>query len=157
MQHNDAHAIPQLRHLGSGDRVRILSRLGRSSNRSEEADGGGSSNPMDINVSSIYTSWSKWSRCRRSCKQVRRRECAVAAICGAQVLTEERACAAADARRCSRRRRRGKSRTRHGMHIVKKKKLSRRTRGMLKFNRGFYSRWSKWSQCSKTCKTTRTR
>ena len=45
----------------------------------------------------------------------------------------------------------------NNFHIIKKKKLSQRTRGFLKFNRAFYTRWTKWSQCSDTCKTLRSR
>ena len=28
---------------------------------------------LDFNINAIYTKWSKWSRCRKKCKQVRKR------------------------------------------------------------------------------------
>jgi hypothetical protein len=115
---------------------------------------GGGDNPLDFNVNAIYTKWSKWSRCRKKCKQVRKRYCTVPAICGSNVLREERPCRGKRnnrggvGKRCSRK---------QNFHIVKRRKLSRATKGMLRYNRAYYSRWSKWSPCSKTCKTTRTR
>ena len=33
----------------------------------------------------------------------------------------------------------------------------KRTRGELKFNRAFYTKWSKWTQCTPMCKTVRSR
>ena len=35
--------------------------------------------------------------------------------------------------------------------------MSKRTRGELKFNRAFYTKWSKWTQCTPMCKTVRSR
>jgi hypothetical protein len=42
--------------------------------------------PKSININSIYTPWSNWSRCKRKCKQVRKRYCTVPTICGSNVL-----------------------------------------------------------------------
>ena len=46
---------------------------------------------------------------------------------------------------------------RDSFHIVDRRKLSQTTRGMLRYKREFYRKWSKWLPCSKTCKTLRTR
>ncbi|KAK6169154.1 hypothetical protein SNE40_020259 [Patella caerulea] len=40
----------------------------------------------------LYSSWSKWSPCTRSCKQKRQRECAVQHICRKSSIQEERRC-----------------------------------------------------------------
>ncbi len=42
-------------------------------------------------------------------------------------------------------------------HIVQRLKMSQRTRGMLRVNQGFYTKWSKWSPCSEDCRATRSR
>ena len=108
-----------------------------------------------------------------------RRYCTVPPICGKNVLKEERQCGrnSQGGRRRRRKRRKrgrnndqgnkcfiqsgwrgkGKGRSKKGFHIVKRKQLSKRTRGMLKYNRAFYTRWSKWSACSEDCKATRTK
>lgn len=95
---------------------------------------------MDINE--IYTSWSRWSRCSRRCKQRRERQCAVPDICGSAVVKMERGC---HSEKC-----RGRD-----FHIVRKKKLGRKTKNQMKRNRAFYSKWTRWSQCSDLCLTTR--
>ena len=43
-------------------------------------------NPLEINVNNIYTPWTRWSRCKKKCKQVRKRFCTLSAICGSNVL-----------------------------------------------------------------------
>ena len=126
----------------------------------------------------LYSRWSKWSRCRRRCRQVRRRRCINTDRCGKTILKETRP--------CNRRRScKNKSRVIHGknkpkgkkpkrkrtnrrvtnvrsitgelQHIVRKKKLSKKSKGKLRKNNAFYSKWSKWSRCSDRCKTARTK
>ena len=105
---------------------------------------GGESN--HIGVDEIYTPWSRWSKCRRKCKQIRKRMCAMPEICGKNILKEERPC-----KRCSRRKK-------SNFRIVKRIKLSRRAKGLLRLNRAFYSKWTRWSKCSsRTCTTSRER
>jgi len=145
-----------------------MERQGRARTWDEEQP---ESDDDKVDIGRIYTAWGKWSKCRRkTCQQTRKRFCAVPQICGDNVLKEKRKCDS-ERRRCRRRgrrpqkgeegqkgrRRRRRRRRRGGVHIVKRKKLSRRTRGMLKFNKGFYSSWSRWSTCSSDCKATRTR
>ena len=98
------------------------------------------SDEMEINA--IYTNWSRWSRCSRKCKQRRQRSCAVPAICGNAVIKMSRGC---HSDRC-----RGRD-----FHIVRKKKLRRKTKNQLKRNRAFYTKWSRWTPCTNFCKTTR--
>jgi rRNA maturation endonuclease Nob1 len=43
-------------------------------------------NPLEIDVNNIYTPWTRWSRCKKKCKQVRKRFCTLSAICGSNVL-----------------------------------------------------------------------
>ena len=43
-------------------------------------------NPLEIDVNNIYTPWTRWSRCKKKCKQVRKRYCTFSAICGSNVL-----------------------------------------------------------------------
>ena len=111
---------------------------------------------LDFNINAIYTKWSKWSRCRKKCKQVRKRYCTVPAICGQNVLREERPCRGKRAQQRGPRKCR-KRRKKDNFHIVDRRKLSQTTRGMLRYKREFYRKWSKWLPCSKTCKTLRTR
>ena len=96
----------------------------------------------EMDVSEIYTSWSRWSRCSRRCKQKRERQCAVPSICGSAVVKMERGC---HSDRC-----RGRD-----FHIVRKKKLGRKTKNQMKRNRAFYTKWSRWTQCTDYCLTTR--
>ena len=125
-----------------------ISPPGKKSEGQTRSGGGkkGENKAKDINLSTIYTPWTKWSKChRRRCKKVRKRYCTVPYICGTNVLKEERPCW------------RGNRCKKHNFHIVKRRRLSQKTRGMLKFNKAFYTKWSKWSKCSQMCKTTRTR
>ena len=101
-----------------------------------------SQDPQELEINAIYTSWSRWSRCSRKCKQRRQRNCAVPAICGSAVIKMERGC---HSDRC-----RGRD-----FHIVRKKKLRRKTKNQLKRNRAFYTKWSRWTPCTNFCKTTR--
>ena len=96
----------------------------------------------EVDISEIYTDWSRWSRCSRRCKQRRERQCAVPEICGSAVVKMERGC---HSERC-----RGRD-----FHIVRKKKLGRKTKNQIKRKRAFYSKWTRWSQCSDLCLTTR--
>lgn len=98
--------------------------------------------PNEREISAIYTSWTRWSRCSRNCKQKRQRHCAVPAICGSAVIKMERGC---HSDRC-----RGRD-----FHIVRKKKLRRKTKNHLKRNRSFYTKWSRWTPCTDFCETTR--
>ena len=99
-------------------------------------------NEDEMDISEIYTSWSRWTRCSRRCKQKRERQCAVPSICGSAVVKMERGC---HSDRC-----RGRD-----FHIVRKKKLGKKTKTQMKKNRAFYTKWSRWSQCSDYCLTTR--
>ena len=96
----------------------------------------------EVDINEIYTSWSRWSRCSRRCKQRRERQCAVPDICGSALVKMERGC---HSEKC-----RGRD-----FHIVRKKKLGRKTKNQMKRNRAFYSKWTRWSQCSDLCLTTR--
>merc|ERR1712106_278230 len=96
----------------------------------------------EMDISEIYTSWSRWSRCSRRCKQKRERECAVPSICGSAVVKMERGC---HSDRC-----RGRD-----FHIVRKKKLGRKRKNQMKRNRAFYTKWSRWAPCTDYCSTTR--
>ena len=106
------------------------------------ATGGGGGDPNEMEISAIYTSWSGWSRCSRKCKQKRQRHCAVPSVCGSAVIKMERGC---HSDRC-----RGRD-----FHIVRKKKLRRKTKNQLKRNRAFYTKWSRWTPCTDYCQTTR--
>ena len=112
------------------------------------------------------------------CVQVRKRHCVVPSICSSNVLKEERPCQGPARNRAQRKRMRkcsrhnsssstsssssgssighkgkkSRARGQPNFTIVKRRKLSRKTRGMLKFNKAFYTRWSKWGPCSNTCK-----
>ena len=92
---------------------------------------------------------------------MRKRYCTVPAICGENVLREERPCRGRRAQQRGPRKCRSggknKKRKRDSFHIVDRRKLSQTTRGMLRYKREFYRKWSKWLPCSKTCKTLRTR
>ena len=83
--------------------------------------------PNEMAIEEIYAEWSRWSRCSRKCKQKRERRCAVPHICGSAVIKMERGC---HTDRC-----RGRD-----FHIVRKKKLRRKTKNDLKRNRGFYTK-----------------
>ena len=102
----------------------------------------GSVGPNEMEISAIYTQWSGWSRCSRRCKQKRQRHCAEPTICGSAVIKMERGC---HSDRC-----RGRD-----FHIVRKKKLRRKTKNQLKRNRAFYTKWSRWTPCTDYCQTTR--
>ena len=98
--------------------------------------------PNEMAIEEIYAEWSRWSRCSRKCKQKRERRCAVPHICGSAVIKMERGC---HTDRC-----RGRD-----FHIVRKKKLRRKTKNHLKRNRGFYTKWTQWTPCTDLCQTTR--
>ena len=97
---------------------------------------------LEMNIDEIYTDWTRWSRCSRHCKQKRARHCALPHICGSAVIKMERGC---HSDRC-----RGRD-----FHIVRKKKLRRKTKNQLKRNRAFYTKWSRWTPCTDFCQTTR--
>ena len=40
----------------------------------------------------LYSKWTKWSRCRKKCRQVRRRRCINYERCGKTILKETRPC-----------------------------------------------------------------
>lgn len=121
----------------------------------------------------VYSRWSKWSRCRRRCRQVRRRRCINPDRCGKTILKETRPCNRR--RSCKNKSRnnpgnykpKGKKSKRKGtrvrsqtgelQHIVRKKKLSKKSKGKLRKNSAFYSKWSKWTRCSDSCTTARTK
>ena len=121
----------------------------------------------------IYSKWSKWSRCRRKCRQVRRRRCVNPTRCGRTILKETRPC---NRRRSCKNQQRGgnpknkqkrnkrkgkgsfiRSETGEWQHIVRKKKLSKKSKGQLRKNKAFYSNWSKWTKCSDKCTTARSK
>ena len=43
-------------------------------------------NPKNIEIDDIYTPWTRWSGCRKKCKQRRKRFCTMPTICGSNVL-----------------------------------------------------------------------
>jgi hypothetical protein len=96
----------------------------------------------EMDIDELYTDWGRWSKCSRRCKQKRQRHCSVPSICGAAVVKMERGC---HSDRC-----RGQD-----FHIVRKKKMRRKTKNQLKRNRAFYTKWSRWTPCSGYCLTTR--
>ena len=95
-----------------------------------------------MDIDELYSDWGRWSKCSRRCKQKRQRHCAVPSICGTAVVKMERGC---HSDRC-----RGQD-----FHIVRKKKMRRKTKNQLKRNRAFYTKWSRWTACSDFCLTTR--
>ena len=119
----------------------------------------------------IYSKWSKWSRCRRKCRQVRRRRCIDSTICGRTILKETRPCnrrrSCKSQQRGGNRKNKGNKRKGNGIkvrsqtgdiqHIVRKKKLSKKSKGQLRKNKAFYSNWSKWTKCSDQCTTARSK
>lgn len=63
-------------------RSSVVSRSGLSLEDGKDLD----LNPLEINVNNIYTPWTRWSRCKKKCKQVRKRYCTLPAMCGTNVL-----------------------------------------------------------------------
>ncbi len=63
-------------------RSSVVSRGGLSLEDDKDLD----LNPLEINVNNIYTPWTRWSRCKKKCKQVRKRYCTLPAMCGTNVL-----------------------------------------------------------------------
>lgn len=96
----------------------------------------------EMDIDELYTSWGRWSKCSRRCKQKRQRLCSKPSVCGNAVVKMERGC---HSDRC-----RGQD-----FHIVRKKKMRRKTKNQLKRNRAFYTKWSRWTPCSEYCLTTR--
>ena len=123
-------------------RARRRRRKGRRKHkgRDQEKKNGTISDEADIDE--LYTEWGRWSKCSRRCKQKRQRHCAAPDICGTAVVKMERGC---HSDRC-----RGLD-----FHIVRKKKMRRKTKNQLKRNRAFYTKWSRWTPCSNYCLTTR--
>ena len=119
----------------------------------------------------IYSRWSKWSRCRKKCRQVRRRRCINPTRCGRTILKETRPCnrrrSCKSQQRGANRKNRQKGNKRKGkrnflrsetgewQHIVRKKKLSKKSKLRMRKNKAFYSNWSKWAKCSDKCTTAR--
>ena len=110
----------------------------------------------------IYSKSTKWSKCRRKCRQVRRRRCIDPERCGNTKLKETRPCSRRrscknQSRRAHRKNKPVQSQTGEWQHIVRKKKLSKKSKGKLRKNNAFYSKWSKWTRCSDKCTTARTK
>ena len=59
-------------------------RKDRSKDVSSDSD-----NDREVDISEIYTNWSRWSRCSRKCKQKRERRCAVPSVCGREPITAQ--------------------------------------------------------------------
>ena len=53
---------------GNGKRRRAAAAAAAAASLDGDAISG-----LDFNINAIYTKWSKWSRCRKKCKQVRKR------------------------------------------------------------------------------------
>ena len=122
-------------------RTRRRRRKGRRKYKGHQGQKNGTvANETDIDK--LYTDWGRWSKCSRRCKQKRQRHCAMPEVCGTAVVKMERGC---HSDRC-----RGQD-----FHIVRKKKMRRKTKNQLKRNRAFYTKWSRWTPCSNYCLTTR--
>ena len=115
----------------------------------------------------LYSKWTKWSRCRKKCRQVRRRRCINYERCGKTILKETRPCNKGRSCRNRNNRQRGNKRKGRGnkvrsengewQHIVRKKKLPKKSRGELKKNNAFYTKWTRWTKCSDRCTAARTK
>jgi hypothetical protein len=106
-----------------------------------------------LSYDDIYSEWSKWSKCRRRCKQVRTRQCVSTDYCGSTILKEERGC------------RGGKCLLNEDMSTsTPVQDVPQRGRGrasqfrvLYHLQSYVYSQWSEWSSCTTACRTRRSR
>ena len=115
--------------------------------------------PGQINMQSdtlsyddIYSEWSKWSKCRRRCKQVRTRHCVSSDYCGSTILKEERSCKG------------GKCLLNDNITSAPDQEVPHRGKGrssqfrvLYHLQSYVYSQWSEWSSCTSACRTRRSR
>lgn len=111
-----------------------------------------------VSYDDIYSEWSKWSKCRKRCKQVRTRVCKSPAFCQSTILKEERNCTGD---RCQARTNSDRQDTSHShsqfVDNHRGRGRSSQFRVLYHLQSYVYSQWSEWSSCTKTCHTRRYR
>lgn len=102
-----------------------------------------------------YGEWSPWSKCRKRCKQVRKRMCR-APGCESTVLKEERDCTGD---RCLMFLATRNGQKKHRVQVERQERDNpRKIRVLYHLQRYIYSPWSEWAACkTRTCHTTRYR
>ena len=118
-----------------------------------ESNSGSAVAPTDsLSYDDIYSEWSKWSKCRRRCKQVRTRHCVSSDYCRSTILKEERSC------------RGDKCLFNDASTSAPDQEVPPRGRGrssqfrvLYHLQSYVYSQWSDWSSCTTACRTRRSR
>ncbi|XP_054166620.1 coagulation factor X-like [Oppia nitens] len=108
-----------------------------------------------LSYDDIYSDWSKWSKCRRRCKQVRTRQCVSAEHCGTTIVKEERACRGGKCLTNPDTSTPGSTENQEVPH--KGRGRSSQFRVLYHLQSYVYSQWSEWSSCTNNCRTRRSR
>lgn len=108
----------------------------------------------------MYSEWSKWSKCRRRCKQVRTRICMSPSHCQSNIQKEERSCTG-DKCRLNNVNNYGTTintlNQQHSIDVNRGRGRSTEFKVLYHLQSYVYSQWSKWSPCTENCQTRRYR
>lgn len=104
-----------------------------------------------------YSEWTPWSKCRKRCKQVRRRYCLQAEICQSNILKEERKCSTDQCNKNSSKSPNKSKTTTHSHSAPRQRFQQNNIRVLYELDSLIYGPWSSWANCSPSCHTQRSR